>query len=80
MTMISAKLKCISFNCAMKMAATASYNAVPSMLMVAPSGSMNLVTLASTPQLSSRHLMVTGRVAELERHRIDQIVTHTQLA
>ena len=64
-TTMSAKLKSIPFNCAIKMAATASYNAVPSMLMVAPSGNMNFVTLASTPQLSSRHLMVTGRVAEL---------------
>ena len=49
------------------MAATASYNAVPSILMVAPSGNINLVTLASTPQLSSRHLIVTGKVAELHK-------------
>ena len=63
-TTMSAKLKS-THGCAIKMAATASYNAVPSMLMVAPSGNMNFVTLASTPQLSSRHLMVTGRVAEL---------------
>ena len=66
MTIILAKVKLIPFTCAMKMAATASYNAVPSILMVAPSGNINFVTLASTPQLSSRHLMVTGRVAELK--------------
>ena len=66
MTIILAKLKSIPFNCAIKMAATASYNAVPSMLMVAPIGNINFVTRASTPQLSSRHLIVTGKVAELQ--------------
>ena len=50
----------------MKMAATASYSAVPSMLMVAPIGRTNLEILGSTPLFTSRHLMVTGRLAELE--------------
>ena len=53
----------------MKMAATASYNAVPSMLMVAPTGSTNLVTLLSMWLFSSRHLKVTGSVAELQGKR-----------
>ena len=55
--------------CAMKTAATASYRAVPSMLMVAPTGSMNLVTLGSAPKLSSRFWIVIGRVAELGEGR-----------
>lgn len=53
----------------MKMAAKASYRAVPSMLMVAPTGSTNLVTRLSTPLFSSRHLKVMGRVAELRTVR-----------
>lgn len=51
----------------MKIAAKASYNAVPSILMVAPTGSTNLVTRLSTPFISSRHLNVTGSVAELKQ-------------
>lgn len=50
----------------MKMAARASYRAVPSMLIVAPTGSTNLVMRLSTPLFSSRHLKVMGRVAELK--------------
>ena len=50
----------------MNMAATASYSAVPSMLMVAPMGRTNLEILGSTPFFSSRQFMVTGSVAELE--------------
>lgn len=42
--MIWPKLNCTAFICAMKIAATASYRAVPSMLTVAPTGSTNLVT------------------------------------
>lgn len=49
---------------AIKIAATASYNAVPSILMVAPIGTTNLVTLGSTPILS-KHCIVTGSVAVL---------------
>ena len=51
---------------AMKMAATASYSAVPSMLMVAPMGRTNLQIRGSTLFLVSNKLMVTGRVAELD--------------
>ena len=50
----------------MKMAARASYSAVPSMLIVAPTGRTNLVKRLSTPLFSSRHLKVMGRVAELK--------------
>ena len=53
------------FICAMKIGATASYRAVPSMLMVAPTGSTNLVTRLSMCMFSSKHWNVTGRVAEL---------------
>lgn len=51
---------------AMKMAATASYRAVPSMLMVAPTGSTKRVTLLSIPKFSSRQRKVTGSVPALE--------------
>lgn len=55
------------FICAMKIAATASYSAVPSMLTVAPTATTNRVTLVSIPLFSSKHLKVIGRVAELLR-------------
>lgn len=42
-------------NCAIKMAATASYNAVPSMLMVAPIGSMKREICGFTLFFSSMH-------------------------
>lgn len=51
---------------AIKMAATASYKAVPSMLMVAPMGMTNRVTRVSILFFSSRHWKVTGRVPELK--------------
>lgn len=50
---------------AIKMAATASYRAVPSMLMVAPTGRTNLVTRLSIPRFSSRQRKVTGKVPAL---------------
>lgn len=53
---------------AMKIAATASYKAVPSMLTVAPTGMTNRVTRASMP-ISSNVLIVTGIVAELRQER-----------
>ena len=59
--MMSAALKGMSLSCAIKMAATASYRAVPSMLMVAPTGSTNRVTRGSIPRPSSRHFVVTAR-------------------
>jgi len=49
----------------MKMAATASYRAVPSMLIVAPIGRTNRETRGSTPFLFSRQPIVMGSVAEL---------------
>ncbi len=42
------------WTCAIKTAATASYRAVPSMLIVAPTGSMKRVTRESIPKLSSK--------------------------
>lgn len=57
----------IPFIWAMKIAATASYRAVPSMLMVAPTGSTKRVTLLSIPKFSSRQRKVTGRVPALQR-------------
>lgn len=53
--------------CAMKIAATASYNAVPSIFTVAPTGITNRVTRGSMP-ISSNVLIVTGIVAELIEH------------
>ena len=50
----------------MKTAATPWYRLVPSMLMVAPTGSTKLETSLSTPICSSTRSMVTGRVAALE--------------
>lgn len=51
-------------NCAMKIAATASYKAVPSIFTVAPTGMTKRVTRGSMP-ISSNVLIVTGIVAEL---------------
>lgn len=55
----------------MKMAARASYRAVPSMLTVAPTGSTNLVMRRSTPRPSSRQRKVMGSVAELEERALE---------
>ncbi|KAH9401492.1 hypothetical protein TYRP_016883 [Tyrophagus putrescentiae] len=51
---------------AMKMAATASYSAVPSMLMVEPTGMQKRTIRLSSPAPSSRQWKVTGMVAEEE--------------
>ena len=48
---------------AMKMTATHSSKAVPSMFMVAPMGRTKLVTLLLTPAFFSTSWSVTGRVA-----------------
>ncbi len=69
MVRISPKFKSMSLTCAMKMAARASYRAVPSMFMVAPTGSTKRVIRLSTWLFSSRHLKVMGRVAELRRDK-----------
>ncbi len=65
MVMICPKFISMLLTWAIKMAARASYSAVPSMFIVAPTGSTNRVTRLSTLLFSSRHLKVTGRVAEL---------------
>lgn len=49
------------------MAATASYSAVPSILMVAPTGRTKRAICRSTWQFSNKHFMVMGSVAELRR-------------
>jgi len=48
------------------MAATASYSAVPSMLIVAPIGSTNRVTRLSMPRFSSKQRNVIGNVPALD--------------
>lgn len=63
---ICPKSKSYSLTWAMKMAATASYSAVPSMLMVAPTGRTKRATRRSMPLFSRRHLRVMGKVAELQ--------------
>lgn len=65
MVMIWPKFISMLLTWAMKMAARASYRAVPSMLMVAPTGSTKRVIRLSILLFSSKHLKVTGRVAEL---------------
>lgn len=57
----------MSFIWAIKMAATASYSAVPSMLMVAPIGSTKRVTRLSIFRFSSRQRKVTGNVPALRK-------------
>lgn len=52
-------------NCAMKIAATASYSAVPSIFIVAPMGNINREIFELTLFFSSKHWIVTGNVAEL---------------
>jgi len=47
---------------AIKMEATASYKAVPSMLIVAPIGRTNLETLLSTKLWLSRHLNIIEKI------------------
>ena len=50
----------------MKTAATHSYNAVPSILMVAPRGNTKLEILFDTPAFFSTLLIVRGSVADEE--------------
>ena len=59
-------VRSMPFIWAMKIAATASYRAVPSMLTVAPTGSTNRVTRLSMPRFSSKHRKVTGSAAVLQ--------------
>ena len=57
----------MSFICATQMTQTASYNAVPSMLTVAPKGRTKRLIRWSTPLFSSTQRMVVGRVAALQK-------------
>lgn len=61
-----AKSMLTSRDWAMKMAATASYKAVPSMLIVAPMGTTNRTTCLFILFFSSRQAMLAGNVAVLE--------------
>ena len=54
------------FSCAIQMALTPSYKAVPSMLTVAPKGRTKRLMRRSMPFFSSRQRMVVGKVAELK--------------
>lgn len=74
MIIYSTNVKCLLLICAIKIGATASYKAVPSMLIVAPTGNTKRVTLESIFKFSSRHLNVTGRVAELKSSKIFQLI------
>ena len=65
----SPALRSISFICAIKMDATASYKAVPSILIVAPTGSTNLLITGETPAFVSKQCIVTGNVAALKKAR-----------
>ena len=61
------KLISIPYACAINIAATHSYKAVPSILIVAPSGSTKLEILFETPSLFSTASIVSGSVADDER-------------
>lgn len=56
-------------NWAIKIAATASYNAVPSMFTVAPMGNIKREICGFILFLSSMHWIVTGNVAELNEKK-----------
>lgn len=58
--MISPKLSCMPFIWAMNMLATETNSAVPSMLMLQPMGSTNLVILGSIFSFSFMHLKKRG--------------------
>lgn len=55
---------CSPCNWIIKIAPILSYSAMPSMLIVAPIGTINLVILEDIPMLS-KHTIVTGTVAVL---------------
>lgn len=60
----------IPFIWAINIAATDSYNAVPSILTVAPTDTTKRVTRGSIPIFSSKHWNVTGNVAELKFNKL----------
>lgn len=66
----------MSFIWAIKMAATASYSAVPSILMVAPMGSTKRVTRLSIFRFSSRQRKVTGNVPALRTEGLKRWVNY----
>ena len=61
------RFRSMSLSCAMKIAVSDSYRAVPSMFTVAPIGMTKRVTLASKWFFSSRQKNVRGSVAVLKR-------------
>lgn len=71
--MISPKPRTMPCICAMKMLATATNSAVPSMLMLQPIGRTNLVTLGSTRSLSVIRRKVTGSAAALYKTALEKI-------
>lgn len=71
--MISPKPKAIPCIWAMNMLATATNNAVPSMLILQPIGRTNLVTLGSTRSLSVIRRKVTGSAAALYKTALGKI-------
>ena len=62
-------LKSMSFNWATNISKTGRLRAEPSMLMVAPSGSINRLMRGSIPLFSSTHRIVVGSVAALKKNR-----------
>ena len=66
-------LKSMSFNWATNIITTGLFKAEPSMLTVAPSGSMNRLMRGSTPLFSSTHRIVVGRVAALKKRKKTKI-------
>ena len=71
--MISPNPKAIPCIWAMNMLATATNNAVPSMLILQPIGRTNLVTLGSTRSLSVIRRKVTGSAAALYKTTLGRI-------
>ncbi len=61
-----AKVRSIPIACAINTAATPWYNAVPSILIVAPKGKTNDDISSDTPKSFSQRFIVTGSVAPLE--------------
>ena len=65
-TIKSTNERLLLFNCAMNITATASYSAVPSMFIVAPTGSTNLDISLFILFFSSIQVNVVGKAAVLD--------------
>ena len=65
------------FSCAIQMALTPSYNAVPSMFTVAPRGKTKRLMRRSMPFFSSMQRIVVGKVAELQVNQSDQSIKYS---